>query len=198
MRFGTYNLIVLVLIPVMFVNTVKAEPVQTQEYKIKAAFLYNFIKFVDWPDEKPTNEKTITIGIIGKNPFGKAFESVKDKQVKDKKVIIKQFQSLEESKLSNNQIEALRRCHVLFVCHSEKQQIRKIISTVKDHSVLTIADMPDFLESGGMIYFLKEDEKIRFEINNTAAKQERLKIRSKLLRLAKRVIGEEISNGVKK
>lgn len=169
---------------------VHADSEKSKEYQIKAAFLYNFIKFVDWPKEKPSDEKTITIGIIGKSPFGKAFEPLKNKQVKDKKVIIKQFQSLEESKLTSKQIETIRKCHVLFVCSSEKQQLRKIINSVKDRSVLTIGDTNGFLESGGIINFVIEDQKVYFEINNKTAKKAKLNIRSKLLRLAKKVIEE--------
>ena len=85
----------------------------SQEYKVKAAFLYNFIKFVEWPKEKVADSNMITIGIIGKNPFGKAFEPLKDKQVKDKRVVIKHFKSFEESKQSTEQIVALKHCYVL-------------------------------------------------------------------------------------
>jgi len=82
---------------------------------------------------------------------------------------------------------------LLFICRSEKEQLGKIINIVKDHNVLTVGDMNDFLESGGIINFVIDDQKVRFEINNNAAKQEKLNIRSKLLRLAKKVIEEETS-----
>ena len=169
----------------------------SKEYQIKAAFLYNFIRFVDWPKEKLTDEKAITIGIVGKNPFGKAFEPLKDKKARDKKVLVKQFPNVEVSKLSSKQIQALRKCHVLFLCRSEAKHFRKIMQSVKGHSVLFVGDAENFLESGGMINFIKENEKVRFEINNKAAKEARLDIRSKLLRLAKRVIDAKASNGGK-
>jgi hypothetical protein len=188
---------VLVLTLVVFVQTARAEPEQSQEYKVKAAFLYNFINFVDWPEEKPSDEKTITIGIIGSDPFGQAFEPLKNKQAKDKKVLIKRFISLKESKLSSDQIEAIRKCHLLFVCRSEKEQLKEIINLVQGHRVLTVGDMNGFLESGGMVNFIIEDTRICFEINNTVAKQAKLNIRSKLLRLAKRVIEEDGSKGAK-
>ncbi|OHB74709.1 MAG: hypothetical protein A2Z25_19080 [Planctomycetes bacterium RBG_16_55_9] len=179
----------------MSAHAVRADSEKSKEYQIKAAFLYNFIKFVDWPEEKPSDEKTITIGIIGKDPFGSAFEPLKDKQAKDKKVVIKQFESVEESPLPREQVEAIKKCHVLFICRSEVKQIKRIIDSVKGHSVLTVGDMEDFLESGGIINFVKQDEKVRFEINNAAAKKSRLDIRSQLLRLAKRVTDEQTSNG---
>jgi len=167
----------------------------THEYRIKAAFLYNFIKFVDWPKEKMADSnEPIIIGIIGEDPFEKAFEPIKNKKVKGKKIVIKRFQGLEESKQSDEQTALIRKCHMLFICASEKEKLREIINLVKDDGVLTVGEVKGFLESGGIINFLMEDKKVVFEINNHAAKQARLKIRSKLLRLAKRVIPEKPSN----
>jgi hypothetical protein len=156
------------------------------EYQVKAAFLYNFVKFVDWPAKSVADSnEPMTIGIIGDDPFGKAFEPLKNKLVKDKKIVLKRFKGLNELKQSGKQIEAIKICHLLFVCRSEKELFREIINLVKDRPVLTIADTEGFLESGGIINFLMEEKKIRFEINRTAAKQAKLRISSKLLRLAK-------------
>jgi hypothetical protein len=196
MRIRSYISLTLFSCVLVTVPAVRADSEKSKEYQIKAAFLYNFIKFVDWPKEKLTAE-TIVIGVIGKHSFGKTFEPLKDKQVKDKKVIIKQFQSAEGSELTDTQIEAVRKCHILFVCQSEAERLETIINSVKGHSVLTVGDMTDFLDSGGIINFVKEDEKVRFEINNTAAKKAKLDIRSKLLRLAKKVIDEKASNWAK-
>ena len=156
------------------------------EYQVKAAFLYNFVKFVDWPAKSvPDGNEPMTIGIIGDDPFGKAFEPLKNKLVKDKKIVLKRFKGLNELKQSSQQIEDIKICHLLFVCRSEKELFKEIINLVKDRPVLTIADTEGFLESGGIINFLMEEKKIRFEINHTAAKQAKLRISSKLLRLAK-------------
>ena len=184
------NLIILALVLTISVNVVGAESPRSQEYMVKAAFLYNFIKFIEWPEEKLADSNSMTIGIIGKNPFGKAFEPLKDKQIKDKNVIIKQFKGNEELKQSDGHTEALKKCHVLFICRSEHKQLEEIIKSVKGHSVLTVGDIKDFLESGGMINFVMEDEKVRFEIHNAAAKRAKLDIRSKLLRLAKRTLDD--------
>jgi hypothetical protein len=186
----TCNLIILALALIVSADTARAESGDSQEYKVKAAFLYNFIKFVDWPKEKVADSNSITVGIIGKSLFGKAFEPLKGKQAKDKKVIIKKFKGIEESRQSIEQIEALRKCHVLFVCRSEEKHLNEIIKSVKGHNVLTVGDMEDFLESGGIINFLMENEKVCFEIDNAAAKRAKLDIRSKLLRLAKRTIDD--------
>ena len=177
-----------------------AEPGSIQEYQIKAAFLYNFIKFVDWPKETTADaNEPITIGIIGKDPFGNAFEPVKDKDVKGKKVVVKRFKSIADLKKLgesgkdelDRQIEAVKKCHLLFVCSSEKEYLKDIVNAVKYRPVLTVGDTEGFLQSGGIISFVMEDQKVRFEVNAAAAKHAKLKIRSQLLRLAKRVIEEK-------
>lgn len=184
----------------------KGSSQQNLEYTIKAAFLFNFVKFVDWPAIKEANNVPIIIGIIGKDPFGTAFDSVKDKQVKGRKTVIKSFKSykdLEAAGTSNNvesadTIESLKKCHLLFICSSEKEKITEITALAQKNSILTVGETPDLLQSGGIIKFLMEDNKVRFEINLTASKQASLTIRSQLLRLAKRVIGEEPSDQTNK
>jgi len=184
----------------------RADSSSSREYQIKAAFLYNFIKFVDWPQEKvPDSNEPITIGILGKDPFGNAFEPIKDKQVKSRKIVIKRFKNFEELKKSNEkdktelgrEIEALRKCHLLFVCSSEKEILGEIIKALKGSPVLTVGETDDFLEAGGIIKFVIEEKKVRFEINITASKRAKLKIRSQLLRLAKKMVKEKPSKGAK-
>jgi hypothetical protein len=197
-RIKVYILIILALALFSAADTAKADSENSQEYQVKAAFLYNFINFVDWPKEKVTDSNNlIIIGIIGRDPFGQAFAPLKNKQTKGKKVLINRFISLEESKLSSDQAEAVRKCYLLFVCRSEKEQLKEIINLVQGHSVLIVGDMNGFLESGGMINFMIEDKRVCFEICNTAAKQTKLNFRSKLLRLAKRVIEEDGAEGAK-
>ena len=175
---------------------------QSREYKIKAAFLYNFIKFVDWPKEKigDSNEPVI-IGIICKHVghIGEAIEPVKDKKAKGRNIVVKRFGSFEELKKSGRKdkaelarkIKALTKCHLLFICSSEEKNFKEIINLVKDHNVLTVGETKGFLESGGIINFLMEEKKVRFEVNITAAERAKVEIRSKLLRLAKRVVKED-------
>ena len=201
MKFRAYILVVVFLVLFMG-KQAQAGSASNPEYQIKAAFLYNFIKFIDWPEEKvPDSNEPIIIGIIGKDPFRDAFEPIKDRTVKGKKVIVERFKGLEELKklYGNNQsgldqqIEAIRKCHLLFVCSSENQELKETINLVKDHSVLTVADMKGFLKSGGTINFVMKTEKVRFEINVAAAKRAKLKIRSQLLRLAEKIVEEKPS-----
>ena len=174
----------------------------SQEYQIKAAFLYNFLKFVDWPQEKTsdTNEP-IVIGIIGNDPLEDAFKPIEGKTHEDvngKTIVIKYFKSFEELKKSGEnskdnlqkELEALRKCHLLFICSSEQKNLSQILDAVKDSYVLTVGESPEFIGLGGIINFVLEDEKVRFEINVAAADKAQLKIRSQLLRLAKKVVDD--------
>jgi hypothetical protein len=179
------------------VPAASADSTPSREYKLKAAFLYNFIQFVDWPEEKFSDDNgTITIGIIGNDPFRNAFDPIKDKKIEGRAVVIERFESFEKLKNpaekdkpeSDQEIETLTKCHLLFICSSEQKNLKEIIDLLKDHSVLTVADMQGFLESGGIVNFVIEENKVGFEINIAAAKHAKLKIRSQLLRLAKRVV----------
>jgi YfiR/HmsC-like len=183
--------------------TVCADPATDREYRLKAAFLYSFMMFVEgdrfhWKSDegKPSDpNEHVQIGIIGKAPFGEAFEPLKNKKIKNRAVTVKWFKGMAELAETDGhrpqqhpQIEAIRRCHLLFICSSEKAHIDTILNPIRTLGMLTIADMPGFLEAGGMINFVIEDKKVRFEINSAAAKRAQLQIRAKLLRLARRVI----------
>lgn len=209
MRIKAYNLMVLAL--ALFVTPVvpkaKADSITNHEYEIKAAFLYNFIKFVDWPPKKVADSNdTITIGIIGEDPFGNAVDIIRGEQVKGRKLVVRRFKRFEKSKKSNGkdkpsvhkEIKAIRKCHLLFICPSEKKNVREIMKALKGSHVLTVGDMNGFLESGGVINLIAEDKKICFEINISAAKRAGLEIRSQLLRLAKRVVREDTPKDEKK
>ena len=203
------TLITLALIAVSVAIPGMADSATNREYKIKAAFLYNFINFADWPEAKiADSNQPIIIGIIGSRDFLKALKPAQHKKAKGRKIVVKYFPGYEKPRNSqdtndaqwNKKMEALKSCHVLLLCNCDFGPIEssgRIIRALKGSPVLTVGETDGFLESGGMINFLMEDEKVRFEINNTAARQAKLKIRSKLLRLAKRVIGDKTSNGTK-
>ncbi len=191
--------VVLVLFGCLLASEVhpSSQPGQYKEYEVKAAFIYNFLKFVDWPEEKTANnDKQIIVGIIGQNPFGSATDVFKNKKVEDRGVTLKHFEGLEaikkmsETDRAANE-ELLKTCHLLFICKSEQKQIHEIINILGKNGVLTVGDTDGFTESGVAINFLMEDNKIRFNINLTAAENSGLKIRSQLLRLAKKVYRDE-------
>ena len=188
-----------------------AEPGQNREWQIKAAFVYNFINFVDWPKEKMKESDTdepITIGIIGNENFTKSFDPVKDKKIRGKNIVIKYYKDLKgldksqgkENAKQKQAIESLKKCHIVFLCNCNSTSIENsaaIIKALKGSSVLTVGEQAGFLENGGNIKFVTEKKKIRFEINLDSVKNNGLKIRSKLLKLAKRVIKEEKTISIK-
>ncbi len=141
------------------------------EYDVKAAFIYNFLKFIEFPD-KDSTESTITLCIVGDDPFGTAINPAKDDS---KKIVIRRY----------NKLTGQERCKVLFICRSEKRHLEKILNTIKGMNVLTIGDTEGFAQEGVIINFYIEEDKVRFEINKDAADKAGLKISSRLLSLAK-------------
>jgi len=176
-------------------SKIEANSIANREYRVKAAFLYNFVKFVDWPAEETADvSQPIIIGILGADPFGDAFEPAKNAHVKGRKISVERFKSFEEMRkdasqaesLLHNQIDAIRKCHLLFICSSEKWHLEEIIESLKGAPVLTISELDDFAKSGGIIELMMEDGKVRFGVNLRVAEKADLKIRSQLLRLAKK------------
>jgi hypothetical protein len=147
------------------------------EYQVKAAYLFNFLKFVSWPDEAFADSLApIVIGIAGDNPFGDALPQViVGKTVQGRDLVIRKYRAG----------ESLRGCHILYIDASEKKRLSQILAGLHGSSVLTVADVDGFLDAGGMIQFLSEDNHVRFAINADATSLARLKISSKLLSLAR-------------
>lgn len=157
-------------------------PHSSPEYLVKAAFVYNFARFVEWPSERSQEpDGPFTLSVLGKDPFGASLESIRGKRVKGRDMEIRRVDG----------IENLQRCHILFISGSEKENLSRILMKVSDWPVLTVSDMDGFAHRGGMINFRTVEKKIRFEINLNAAERTGLKISSKLLKLAKIVKEEE-------
>jgi hypothetical protein len=154
------------------------EDSQPSEYQIKAAFIFNFAKFVEWPAAAfPKASSPLIVGVLGENPFNDALEKmIKNKKVDEHPVIIMQYRAATDA----------TNCHILFISSSEKARLPQILNQLNGRSVLTIGEMPGFTEAGGMINFVLEGTKIRFQINNDAAINSRLKISAKLLGLGLR------------
>jgi YfiR/HmsC-like len=154
------------------------EDSQPTEYQIKAAFIFNFAKFVEWPSAAfPKPSSPIVVGVLGDNPFNDALEkTIQNKTVDEHPVIIMQFRTAAEA----------TNCHILFISNSEKLRLPQILKQLNGRSVLTVGEMPGFTEAGGMINFVLEGTKIRFQINNDAAVNAGLKISAKLLGLGLR------------
>jgi hypothetical protein len=182
------------------------EQIQSRESQIKAAFLYNFALFTEWPAGKIAEPNTITIGLLGEHPFGDAFDPVKDKTVKNQRLNIKNLGMFRKSFPQNNAgklelanyIEQLRKCHLLFICDSEHENYKAIIDAVKGYGVLTVGETEDFLGFGGIITFIPGTEKPVFDVDLDACEREGLKISSKVLRLARKVVDNDKADVVNK
>ncbi len=184
-----------------------ADTESNREYRLKAAFLYNFLTFIDHerfrePDEGDDPNQPIRIGILGEDPFEDAFRPLQEREVRHRRVVVTRFQSLERFSDEQGrvperhpQVDRLRECHALFICPSEKAYLARLLSPVRRESILTVADTPGFLEAGGIIHFVVVDNKVGFEINTSAAQRAGLRIRSRLLRLAKRVVTHDTVEG---
>ena len=147
------------------------------EYQVKAAVLYKFVRYVEWPqDVLPDTLDTITIGVLGESPITDALRaSVEGKEIGGYKVVIRHFGDLAD----------LDFCHMLFIGRSEKENLKKALRRLQGWSTLTVGDAEGFAEKRGMINLVIVENKVRFEINMEAAEEAKLKISSKLLRLGK-------------
>ncbi|MEW6067505.1 MAG: YfiR family protein [Nitrospirota bacterium] len=150
-----------------------------KEYQVKAAFIYNFVKFIEWPDELFKDSTTVTFCIIGDDPFVSEIDTIQGQSVKGKVLEVTRINSIDKAK----------NCHLLFISSSERKNITYILKEIKNLSVLTIGDTEGFAQQGVIINFFIEENKIRFEINTDAANCAKIQISSKLLKLA-RIVGE--------
>ncbi len=148
------------------------------EYDVKAAFLYNFTKFVDWPASAFPDPENLKICVLGDDPFGKSLRSVAGEQVGGHKLTVTQTDSLARP----------TGCQVLFISHSERERLPQILAAVRGAPVLTVGDTKGFADDGVIINFVLEGSKVRFEINTESADRAGIKISSKLLQLAKRIV----------
>lgn len=144
------------------------------EYRVKAAFLYNFVKFVEWPADAFTSPSDpIRICVLG-NPFGSRLdETVNGKQVDQRRLQTREIFNIADAS----------GCHILFVAGGKKH-VADILASIKEKPILTVGEGPGFGADGGVIAFRVERDRIRFEINIRAADRARLRISSKLLSLA--------------
>jgi uncharacterized protein DUF4154 len=150
------------------------------EYEVKAAMIYNFAKFVEWPSTG--NSQPFVLGVVGDDPFGQTLERlVADRAVSGREIRIERYPTADD----------LGRCDILFIAESESPELPLILAQVHDRGVLTVGDKKDFARDGGVIGFRLEGNKVRFDINVDAARRSGLRISSKLLRLARVVHGEQ-------
>ena len=149
---------------------------ESSEYLIKAGYVYNFAKLVEWPASNARRDQPMIIGVLGNDAFATVLERVVGgKKLDDRSILVKRLKSQNFRECG---------CQMLFVAASESARTDEVIQFQNTASVLTIAEMPEFAKRGGVIALTLEDSKVRFMVNVDAAAQASLNISSRLLTLA--------------
>jgi YfiR/HmsC-like len=166
---------------VLFVFALAPLRVQSQAPRpnagqVQAAYLYNFGKFVKWPAVAPANQSgAFTICVLDQDPFGDTLHStLSGETVAGKPVVIKHLSRIPDAAA----------CHILFISQGQARNLKGILSSLDASSVLTVSDIPDFSRLGGMIQFVPDGDRIRFEINLEGAEKSHLVFPSELLKVA--------------
>ena len=164
----------MLLCPAMTVSA--ADSPASKEYQIKAAFIYNFTKFVDWPAAAfPDKTTPIAIGVLGTNPFGSELNAaVEGRHVNGREIIVRAVNTEAE-------ISAV---HVLYISPSESARAPELLRSLRSKPILTVGEKDSFSRDGGVISFLLEGDKVRFSINMDAAEAARIKVSAQLQKLA--------------
>ena len=173
--------LLLLLIVIQFNSRFLVADGPRAESEVKAAFLYNFTRFIEWPESAfSESDPPLVVGVLGKSRAGSALEGLEGRTSKGRRLVIRHYKDVKKPQKS----------HVLFIAHSERQRLKEILHRIQDWNVLTVGEMDGFAEMGGGINFYKDGSKVRFEINPEALARARLKASSKLLGLARIVSGE--------
>jgi uncharacterized protein DUF4154 len=153
-----------------------AQQPKPSEYQVKAAYLYNFGRFVKWPANIPADKgDSFAVCVLGKDPFGPTLDSALAGEALDgKPVVIRRISRPQDA----------GDCRVLFISSTEGSHLKEILAALDQSGVLTVSDLPGFTRRGGMIEFVLEGDRIRFEINLANAESARLILSSELLKVA--------------
>lgn len=148
---------------------------ETGEYQVKAAMIYNMIRFMDWPEEAlPASTPQFVVCVVGKGGLGSAVDALQGKQVKGKTVFVRPIP------LSGG----ISGCQVLILSDQDKSSTASLLERTRSSMVLTVADSAGFARLGGTVGFVLQNGKVRFEINQTSAQRHRIRVSAQLLKLA--------------
>ena len=169
--------IVLGLLSILSLNLfARGEPSEDQ---VKAAFVYNFAKFVEWPENAfSSKEAPLILCVIGKDNVGSALQVLEKKEVQGRQLRLNVITDLTQY-LQNNS------CHILFIANSEFAHQQQLLQDVGDAPTLTVADNADFIKQGGMISLYVESQRVQFAINQSATHNNGLKLSARMLQLAR-------------
>ena len=148
----------------------------SSEYKLKAAFIYNFAKFVSWPPAAFSGSNDpIILGLIDGDPFGGSIDdALEGKTAQKRQIQVKRIKSIADAK----------KCHILYINSTQSSRVNEILSALRGNSILTIGEADKFTSIGGIIHFVVHKQRVAFKINNEQAKNVDLAISSQLLKLA--------------
>lgn len=153
-----------------------AQNARPTDYQVKATYLYNFGRFVEWPGKAAAAQGgSFTVCVLGQDPFGPSLDAtLAGETIGGKTIVAKRISSAEES----------GNCQILFLSLTDDSRLSKTIAELDTKAVLTVSDMPQFVKRGGMIQFVLEGKKVRFEVNLTATQHAGLTLSSELLKVA--------------
>lgn len=147
--------------------------------QVKAAYLFNFGKFVRWPVNPLAGGDAFEICVLGKNPFGAVLQAtVEGESIDGKTIIARNLPSIEDA----------GHCRILFISSSEEGRLSSILSVIRHLHTLTVSDIPAFSQRGGMIEFVSQQDRIRFAVNMAPMSEAGLTVSSELLKVATKVI----------
>jgi hypothetical protein len=153
-----------------------------REAQVKAAFLYNFAQFTEWPPEAFAQpDSPLVIGVLGEDPFGEALDTtIRGEAVRGHKLQLKRFRAVAE----------LPTCHIVYIGRSEANRLSQVLKALNGKPILTVSDLDGSAERGVTIQFVTEHGRVRFRINPKTAENAKLALSSKLLRVAE-IVGSE-------
>ena len=167
---------VAVMLPLLHIPVLQAQQAKVSEYQVKATYLYNFGRFVQWPPNAAAAKgDSFSICVLGQDPFGPTLDStLAGETLGGKPLTVKRISTPRDA----------GECRILFISSTEENHLNEILVALDESGILTVSDMPAFSRRGGMIQFVLEGDKVRFEINLTKAETAKLTLSSELLKVA--------------
>ena len=167
---------VLAITSTLSTAAIHAQRARPSDYDVKAAYLLNFGRFTTWPAAGAANASVFGVCVLGRDPLASALDAmVAGERIESKRVAVRRI---------NRPQDAAGGCRILFVGASEDSELIHILQTLDGSRILTVSDLPQFIERGGMIQFVSDGNKIRFSVNVPAAMEAGLTLSSELLRVA--------------
>jgi uncharacterized protein DUF4154 len=170
------SITVIVMLALLNTFVLQAQQPKVTEYQVKATYIYNFGRFVQWPSNTPAAKgDSFSICVLGQDPFGPTLDATLAGETLDgRPVTVKRISTPRDA----------GECRILFISSTEESHLKEILVALDDSGILTVSDMPAFSRRGGMIQFILEGDKVRFEINLAKAETAKLVLSSELLKVA--------------